>query len=524
MPNFRRSRLATLCLFGGVSSATGADLGSLDGYDVRLDVTLRGSLGLRLDPPDPSLLANVNADDGDRAFAPGIASERVDMATQLDVTRGDLGLDLGTDGWYDQIYHQTNANRSPATFNPTTVPNDRFPADTASLLGGVIELQDAYVHDRLTVAGAPVTVRIGRQTLIWGESLFFPQDGIAGGQAPVDEIKELSQPLVESQEVYLPVTQADVRVQLPHRLSLEAYDQVEWRRDRTPGVASYFSTSDVLDTGGERILGADGETLGRGRDIEPSGTGQFGAAVRYTSGSLDLGLYGLRFDAKDPQLVQLPAEPGQYRAVFPSGIYLLGASASTYIGDDTLAGEVSERWRMPLVSVGLPALPVGTGATPLGASSATGSALPSGYATGRTLEALLSFDSQLRPGPLWNGATIDAEIVATDLLAVETNPALRLAGTTRLSSAAEIVFTPQYFQVWRNVDMTVPVGMQIGMTGRSSVDSGQSAGAGALTLSVTAAYRTVWQAGVSFTHFIGSADEQALADRDFLVFTLSRTL
>lgn len=506
-----------------VAPARAAELGSLDGFDVRLDTTLRGSLGLRLEASDPALLADRNADDGDRAFVPGINSERVDMAAQLDVTKGDFGADLGTDGWYDQVYHVADANRSPATFNPLSVSNEAFPSATTNLLGGTVELQDAFVHDRFELAGAPVTVRVGRQTLLWGESLFFPQDGIAGGQAPVDEIKELSQPLVESQEVYLPVTQADVRVQLPDRLSLEAYEQVEWRRDRTPGVGSYFSTGDVLDAGGERIFGPDGTALLRGRDIEPSGTGQFGLALRYGSGSLDLGLYGLRFDAKDPELIRSISQPGAYQATFPRGVYLVGVSASTYLGASTLAGEISERWRMPLVSVGLPAVPVGSGALPLSASSEVGPALPSAYPTGRTLQALVSFDSQLRPARWWGAATIDAEIVATDLLGIDDNPALRLPSTTHLASAAELVFTPAYFQVLRNLDVTVPVGVQVGLGGRSSVDPGQVAGTGSVTVSVTAVYRTVWEGGASFTHFIGPASEQALADRDFLVLSLSRT-
>ena len=504
------------------SPATAADLGSVGGFDVRLDTTLRGSLGLRLEPSNPALLADPNADDGDRAFTPGINSDRIDMASQLDVTDGDLGGEIGTDGWYDGAYHRPDANSSPATFNPVSVPHDRFPAATARLLGGFIELGDAYVHDRITVAGAPVTLRVGRQTLLWGESLFFPQDGIAGGQAPVDEIKALSQPLVESREVDLPVTQADLRVQLPDNLSVEAYDQLEWRRNRTPGVASYFSTSDVLDTGGERIFEPGGGTLLRSADSEPSGFGQFGGALRYTSGSIDVGLYGLRFDAKNPQLLTSPAA-GSYHATFPRGIELAGVSASTYVGDDTIAGEISERWHMPLVSVGLPAIPVGTGALPMSAAGVLAPPVSSAYATGRTLQALLSFDNQLRPSRLWNAATVDAELVVTDLLGVETERALRLPGTTHLSSAFELVATPEYFQVLRNLDVTIPVGVQLGLGGRSTVDPGQVSSTGSFTFSVNATYRAVWQANASFTHFIGGAGEQARADRDFLVFTLGRT-
>ena len=250
--------------------AAAADLGSVAGFDIRLDVGARTSVGVRVQPQDHALLGAANSDDGDRAFGPGLISERVDLATQLDITHGELGFDVGADGWYDAAYHQQDANRSPQTFNPVSVPNDEFPSDVRRLLGSTAELGNAFVHDKIDLAGLPVTVRVGRQALLWGESLFFPQDGIAAGQAPIDQIKLRSQPLVQSREVYLPVTQADVRVQLPYALSLEAYEQLEWRRDRIPGVASYFSTSDVRDAGGERLFEPGGASLVRGRDVTPA--------------------------------------------------------------------------------------------------------------------------------------------------------------------------------------------------------------------------------------------------------------
>ena len=42
----RRSAISLLCL---TAPATAADLGSVQGFDIRLDTTLRGSLGLHAD-------------------------------------------------------------------------------------------------------------------------------------------------------------------------------------------------------------------------------------------------------------------------------------------------------------------------------------------------------------------------------------------------------------------------------------------------------------------------------------------
>ena len=518
----RRVAVGLLC---ATSPAVAADLGSVQGFDVRLDTTLRESFGFRLVGQNASLLSDANSDDGDRAFKPGIISERTDFTTQLDASRGDLGFDLSADGWYDAAYQTRDANRSSATFNPVSVPANEFPADVRRLMGDTVELGNAYVHDKVEIAGVPVTVRVGRQTLLWGESLFFPQDGIAAAQAPVDVIKQISQPLVENRELFLPVGQADIRISLPYQMSLEAYDQFEWRRDRTPGVASYFSTSDVLNGGGERAFEPRGGVLFRAKDDTPSGVGQFGAALRRTSDVIDLGLYGIRYNAKEPQIAAIDQASETYRAVFPKGIDLLGISASTYLGDDTLAGEVSERWHMPLVSRGLAAVPVGdlAGPTTLSGAPSPGGLVQGGYATGQTLQALASFERQLRPGPLWQGAVLETEFAATDLLRVETDRQSRLPGTTKLATAFEAVFTPQYFQVLPGLDVTVPIGGQVGLSGRSSVDPGMVARTGNVTLGVSATYRTVWQAGISYTRFIGPPSEQRLADRDFVTFTVGRT-
>lgn len=494
--------------------ARGASLGTIDGFVVRLDTTLRVSLAARVEPRNSSLLSDINADDGDRAFSPGLISKRVDATAQLDISRGDLGVELSTDGWYDAAYNQTDADRSAVTFNPISVSADQFPAETQRLLGQEIELGNAYIHDKLEIAGVPVSLRIGRQTLLWGESLFFAQDGIAAGQAPVDLIKSASQPLVEANELYLPVTQAVVRVALPASLSIEAYEQFEWRRDRIPGVTSYFSTSDILDAGGERVLIPGGTRLSRAADQIPSDFGQFGAALHRDSDTLNLGLYALRYDAKSPE-PELGQAFSSYRLGFPSNIDLLGASASTYLGDDTLSGEISVRWHLPLASRFQPLAPT--------TAAQSGGAVAAGFATGQALQALSSYERQLRPDALWDGATLQAELAATNLLGVESGSANRLQGTTSFALAVEAVFTPTYYHLARDLILSLPIGCEIGLVGRSSIDPGRDNGTGNVTLGVAATYRTVWQLDFSLTHYVGGPALQPLADRDFVSASLQRT-
>jgi hypothetical protein len=514
---------------------------------VRWDTTVRDTLAFRTENANPALLANINADDGDRSFKPGLISARLDIFSEITIERGELGFDISAQGWYDPVYFQHSANTSPQTFNPVSVPNNKFPPAVQTLMGRDAELLSAYVKDGFSIGDVPVSVRLGRQTLLWGESLFFPNNGIAAGQAPVDFIKSVSAPLAEARELYLPVAQAVVRVELQPGLALELYDQFEWRRDRLPGVTSYFSTTDILDVGGQQyLLPGNNNDLYRAGDTVPHGIGQFGAALRLQGDNADYGLYGLRYDSKAPQPV-FDYAAGTYKLVYPTGIDVEGASASTYIGDSTLAGEVSLRQHMPLVTGGtnLPGGAGGGNAYPAVYAAAYAApfmavlpppppmpipmpklppngGLNSGFATGDSWHAQSSIVSQLAPSHLWQAATLQGEIAANDLLAVTGGHQFVQTGRTHFAASLQVVLTPSYFHVLPGLDISVPVGLGYTPVGRSSLDASQNAGSGNVTASVTATYHAVWQAAASVTHFIGGAGAQKLADRDFVSLSLMR--
>jgi hypothetical protein len=507
-------------------------LGQWAGFDLRLDTTIRVSLGLRLDPADPSLLANPNADDGDRAFRPGPSSERIDVVSELTGERGHLGFDISGQGWYDAAYNTASANDSPATFNPLTSAPRGFPADVRDLMGRQAELLNAFIRDTEDIGDTPITLSAGRQTLLWGESLLFAENGIAAAQAPVDDIKSLAAPLAEARELYLPVTQIVARLGLGGGLSLEGYDQLEWRRDRLPGVGSYFSTTDVLDAGGQRILAANGlPTLYRTSDDTPHGLGQFGLALRQTGGTWDWGLYALRADARSPTLVLDPAYES-YHLAYARGIQIYGASLSTYAGDANIAGEISIHRNTPLDATAgqstAATQPGGFGGGGGGVSpyALRGLLLPQAQtypapppiSLGTTINAQTSLQTQLPPGKFADSTALQAEIAGNQLIG-GTLPAAR----THIAAAARFVITPQYFQILPGLDLSVPVGAGIGLLGFSAVDASQNAGTGFVSLGLDATFHVVWQAGLSVTHFIGGAGTQPLADRDFAILAVTRS-
>src|SRR6266850_7041347 len=220
-----------------LNSSGGASAGVLysnGDVELRWDNTLKYGTAFRLKDRNPDLLADPNADDGDRDFSPGIVSNRFDLFSQLDFSKGGFGFDASAAAWYDTVYQQRNDNNSAATFNAISVPHDEFTHAVRTLHGGNAELVNAFFYGNTELAGMPFSFRVGRHTLLWGESLFFPDNGIAAGQAPVDDIKVLGRPTAYAKDVFMPVAQASASLQVSPSVTIEAYYQFEWRRTRLP--------------------------------------------------------------------------------------------------------------------------------------------------------------------------------------------------------------------------------------------------------------------------------------------------
>ncbi|HMI97067.1 MAG TPA: DUF1302 family protein [Micropepsaceae bacterium] len=494
------------------SALSAAELYSNGDTELRWDNTISYSTAFRLRDPDPALLGNRNADDGDRNFAPGVVSNRFDLFSQFDLSKAWFGIHASGAAWYDTVYHQKNDNNSPATFNPVSVPHNEFTHAVQTLHGAKAELVDAFLYGNTELGGLPFSFRIGRHTLLWGETVFFTENGIAAGQAPVDDIKVLGRPTTYAKDVFMPVAQVSASLQLPAGFAVEGYYQFEWRKTRLPGSGSYLSSSDYYDVGGERYLLRSGNTLLRGPDQTPPDSGQFGAALRWSTDEVDYGLYALRFNAKDPK-IYYRSDLGTFNLVYPRGIEIYGASASGYIGNSNIAAELSGRRNMPLVN-SLLFLPSGQTADAYNNPR---------YPVGDTLHAQLSTITTFARTPVWDSANLNAEFAATQRLKVTKNAADLDPSDSKLAVAFRGTFEPTYFEVLPNLDVTLSLGLGYNLAGNSITDSYQKQGAGDLDFGVTATYRVVWVGSITFTHFLGNADRQVLADRDFIRFAIQRT-
>jgi len=508
------------------------------GNDVKLrwDTNFKYSAAMRVKERSDSLVdANhVNNDDGDRNFNRSFISNRFDIFSEVDVKYHDVGFHASGAAWYDTIYNTTNSNDSPGTVNSYSVSPNEFTKDTRNLMGRYAELLDAFVFANGAVNEKAWNVRAGRHTLLWGESLLFPNNGISYGQAPLDFVKFLTVPGTQSKELFMPVTQVSGQIQPIKNVTLMAFYQFEWRKSRIPPAGSYLSDLDILDKGGERLLiapipGPGFASFYRGSDLEAKNSGQWGVGTRFRLEAVDtdFGLYYIRFNDKNPEVYLTPsAGPapapgglslGQYTLVYGEDVETIGASFGTQVGPANVSGEFSMRRKMPLVStpqVVLPGMSADNDKNPL-------------YAVGKTLHAQLSSIYLLPPTMIWQGGTFLGEIAWNRLSSITKNP--NAYDTTRQRDAygLRFVLEPAYYQVLPKVDLTVPIVLGYNPRGKSSSDAKFNGGAdqgGDVGVGLTVTHMVVWKYTLNYTNYFGHEESQTLKDRNFIAFSVSRTI
>jgi hypothetical protein len=499
------------------------------------------------------LVSALNQDAGDRAFSRGLISNRFDVLSEMDVVYKAWGVRVSGAGWYDDVYNKDNDNDSPSTTNTLSKPYDEFTEDTRDLHGRDAEILDAFVFGKQDMGSSTVSFRAGQYTMQWGESLFFGNNGIAGGMAPIDVVKLLSVPNTQFKELIRPVPQVSGQFQIGSRFSVGVYYQFGWEETRLPAVDSYFGNIDIVGTGGERLFagpplmpGGSPAAFFRGNDLEADDSGQGGIQVRYRLGEYDFGLYALRYHDKAPQLygrlsvVDTPGGPvvldpanfnpvtgkiGEYFLVYPENIEAYGMSTTTTFGIVNLAAEVSIRHNTPLVSdlqVTVPGVRADNDDNPL-------------YAVGDSFHAQVSWLASMEPSFIANEADFLGEIAYNRRTHISDNPGALSPNTTKDAWGLRMVYEPKYRQVFSGVDLSVPVGLAYFPEGTSSVvgSFGPDQG-GDMNIGLKITYLDVWRCGLTYTHYYGSSGtfldrnnffsfKQSYADRDFVALSIYRT-
>jgi hypothetical protein len=536
--------MAVILQFGLMRSAHAFefDTGSPD-VKIRWDNTFKYSAAGRVegrkgelvdDPSNPNL---INMDDGDRNFGKGLVSNRVDLLSELDVTYKQLfGVRVSGAGWYDRVYNRANDNDAPGFVNHTSTAFNEFARGTRRVHGRDAELLDAFAFLNTDVGKMPLTVRLGKHSVLYGETLFFGANGIANAQSPVDVIKALSVPGSQFKEIILPVNQVSSQLQLLPNLSVGGYYQFEFRKSRIPGSGSYFSGVDLFDDGGETFLFAPGVGAPRVADLKARDSGQFGLQMRWRPTGMDteFGIYAARYHDKLFQAYlranPLFGAPGplNYQLVYPEGIKTFGVSFSTSLGDFNVAGEASVRRNTPLVS-GPQIDPSVNGSAGIG-----GQAL---YAVGNSAHLNLSAIYVMQRSALWDGGNFLGEVAWNRRTSVKMNEQAIDPNSSRDAWGFRFIFEPSWFQVFPQLDVSMPLTVGYNPRGNSSVVQQFNGGVrkgGDISIGLKGNYQQKWRFGLTYTHYVGAMGpaltpdahlsfKQNLADRDFVSLSVQTT-
>jgi hypothetical protein len=553
---FNPFKLSALALASSLLCALPAHAFEIETPDpdtkIRLDFTPKYSAAYRLQDPSALLTSPAargdggvtNENDGDLNFKKGLISNRVDLLTEFDFSHRNWGFRISHAAWYDSEYLGSNANDGTlGVSNFAGQAANQFLPATVDQHGRGNEFLDAFVYGKGKLGEMPASIRVGKHALLYGESLFFGQNGIANAQGPVDIAKIVSVPNWQFKEVLLPVEQISGTLQVTDGLTLGGYYQLKWRPSKIPGVGSYFSNQDYIG-GGRVYLGGPILTTDDSRDQTPGDSGQFGAQLRWSpAGSeFEYGLYAARYHDKTPAVPVFDLINGNVHKVYAEGIKTFGASVTSSTGQLNWALEGSVRDNAPLAND-----PAVLGGAPfMPAVNCSGSASNPCYAIGRTAHLNLSGIYVLNKSGLWDGGALVAELAWNRTLSVSKNPGTVGFGgldpnTTRDAAAFRMIFEPQYFQVLPGLDLSIPIGLGYNFGGRSSAIfnfAGGASKAGDLSVGIKGKYRE-WNVGLNYTAFFGEENTftitdpstptrmlsfgQTNADRNYLSFNVSRT-
>ncbi len=168
---------------------------------------------------------DVNSDDGNVNVERGeFISTPVKVISEADFKWDKYGFFVRAKAFYDYVGDQELSNGG-GKYGPILAGGsqrrpleDEFRGDDArNLQGRSFDLLDAFAYTNFLVADMPTTVRIGRQAVNWGESLFIP--GGVSAYLPLD-VSALYQPGLELKEVFLPQNSIFASVGLPGQISL----------------------------------------------------------------------------------------------------------------------------------------------------------------------------------------------------------------------------------------------------------------------------------------------------------------
>ncbi len=486
---------AALALCMGAAGAAEIDTGNPD-LTLRLDATVRYNLGTRVESQDSRILASTSYDESNAKFGKGdIVTNRFDLLGEMDVNyKRIFGARVSAAGWYDAAYRDATVTSPGGNGRvPTSYFNNTYNDKVKRYVNGPsAEVLDAFVWANLNLGPVPVNARLGRHALVWGEGLLIGGHAISYGQAPIDGVKAVASPGIETKEVFLPLNQLSFKAQLTGDLSLMGQYFLEWKPTRVPNSGTYLMGADTSPNV-DRLGVTTGFAANRVDNLEPGNRGNWGLGLRWDVAPIEstVGLYYREFNDYNPetgiqfmsftQLVPGNAAttvPSSFRFVYPTDTKLIGLSLSRSVGPVSVGMDLSMRKNAHLNSV-----------------ATYNSPLVSTGAKGDTLHAVVNGLYLLPKTPLWDTGNLIVEMAYSRLQKITAGENLfrgeGFVGCTKPAGAPAtdvadrgytcstknflqlaVNFAPQWIQIAPSWDLSLPISFNAGLRGTAPTGGG----------------------------------------------------
>ena len=516
---------------------------------IRFDNTLRYNAGARVEERDSKIGNSAVADEGTYSFDKNdIVANRFDLLSELDfVWKKNYGFRVSGAAWWDGAYDDRSRGNpnAPLVNIPSYVGNQYSPYIKRFYQGASGELLDAFVFAGFDVGNVPVSVKAGRHSLYWGESLFLGGNlhSVAYAQNPLDLQKGFATPGTEAKELFRPLTQVSGRAQLTETLSVAAQYFLEWEEFRYPEGGTYLGPVDFAFNGPDRqFLSAALGFASRGKPYEPGQGGDWGIAARWSPEWLDgtLGFYYRNFSDKLPQTFLTVAAPGSrsvYNLIYKDDIELWGVSLAKNVAGVSVGAELSMRRNTPLNSQVL-----GNAAGAVAAAGGIAEGATPGP-VGDTYHGLVNVLGVIPRTGVFDSATWAAEVTWSRWDKVKSGAnlfnAVGYAGCTFAGRAGDkwdgcatknfwglaLAFTPTWFQVFPGVDIQAPVSYARGMKGNAALVFGGNEALGNYTVGLSADVFQKYRFDLKYIDFIGRYRDNGTAvtsQNGFTTFLVDR--
>ena len=311
------------------------------------------------------------SDDGNLNYDGGEVVSAVAKAVgDVNLQYRNYGLFVRAKGWYDYVQKEKDVPHGnfPNEFvGGEPLSDDGF--DRNSKFQGAT-FQDVFVHGTFQVNEQPLKLKAGRQTLLWGRSLY--SRGSLSSLNAID-LAALHRPGAEYTEFLKPAGMVTADYTFTDRLSMKSFYQYEWRAANLDGCGTFFSTLDNTAVGCNATFSSsviipnktayeNGVYIPRRDEKEPDDGGQYGLKFDYAfpKSKAKVGAYFLNYHMRLPiysvTKEDSPLAQGitagndiAYFYEYPEDIQVIGLTADkTFEGVGNLAMNLSYLPDMPV--------------------------------------------------------------------------------------------------------------------------------------------------------------------------------